>query len=198
MNNIDAYPLSWPAMWPRSKARQRSRFDPRLTLADAQASLFNELRLLGATQIIVSSNLRLRRDGQPYVDQREFESDPGIAVYFTLDRKPVVIPCDRWDRPQDNLHAVELTIAALRGIDRWGAHEMVAAAFQGFQALPAGTAAASWWSVLDVHPNASEVEIEQAYRRMAKSLHPDAGGSAEAFQTLQDAYRQAKSARKTA
>lgn len=36
-----------------------------------------------------------------------------------------------------------------------------------------------WWTVLGVTPNASRDEINEAYRRKAKSSHPDVGGSAE-------------------
>ncbi len=43
-------------------------------------------------------------------------------------------------------------------------------------------------------PDATLAEVEAAYRRLAKAAHPDAGGSAEAFRELAEAYRQAKEA----
>lgn len=45
------------------------------------------------------------------------------------------------------------------------------------------------YSTLGVDPTASKETIRKAYRRKAKSTHPDAGGSAEAFQALELAHR---------
>lgn len=42
--------------------------------------------------------------------------------------------------------------------------------------------------VLGVNPDADEAEIRAAYRRRVKAVHPDQGGSAEQFQSVQDAY----------
>lgn len=188
---IEAYPLQWPAPWPRTTVRQRSRFDRRMTVAEARDELLRELRLMGAQRIVLNTNVPVRQDGLPYSNRRD-PDDPAVAVYFALGGDQVVIPCDRWDRVQDNLHAVALTVAALRGLERWGAREMVAAAFRGFAALPAGTAGEAWWTVLGVAATASEVEVEQAYRRLAKRHHPDAGGDAERFHRVAEAYKQAK------
>ena len=191
---IEAFPLSWPVAWPRTAVRQRSRFDRRMTVAEARDGLLRELRLMGAKRIVINSNVPVRQDGLPYSNRRD-PDDPAVAIYFVLDGEERCIPCDRWDRVQDNLHAVELTVAALRGLDRWGSPGLVAAAFRGFAALPATTASTSWWSVLGVAPNASEVEVESAYRRLAKQHHPDAGGDATSFHAVTDAYRQAKTRR---
>lgn len=192
---IDAYPLSWPAHWPRNQYPEHSRFD---TPADAARSgILRELELLGATNVIISTNLELDRTGRPFARQRAI-ADTGVAVYFDLDGQQRCLPCDKWKLIQDNLHAIELTISALRGLSRWGAKEIVAAAFQGFQALPAGTSSGSWWQTLEVQSTASELEIEGAYRKLAKLHHPDVGGDPMTFHRINDAYRQAKSVRRTA
>jgi hypothetical protein len=64
------------------------------------------------------------------------------------------------------VRAIDLTIAALRRLDRWGTKELVNAAFSGFKALPPGGDAAfvsgqptwhskeDWWEVLGVSENA--------------------------------------------
>lgn len=192
-DRIAACPLTWPAEWPRTRQRERARF--KLSFAAARDDLRHELALMGATSIVISSNAVMRRDGLPAANQPRI-ADPGVAVYFTLDGEPRCIPCDRWDLLVDNLRAIGLTVKALRGLERWGAGEMVRAAFRGFAALPAsgttGTTAGPWWSVLGVAPDAAEAAIDAAYRRLAREHHPDAGGDAARFRAIAEAYRQAK------
>lgn len=189
--SITAYPLSWPAGWPRCHTPQHSKFQTSLT--DARNGVVRELQLLGATDVVVSSNAELLGNGMIAARQRRIE-DTGVAVYFTLKDEQKCIPCDKWVALQDNLRAIELTIGALRGLERWGAKEIVAAAFQGFQALPAG-GTDGWWMVLEVSPSATEIEIEAAYRRLAKLRHPDVGGDPASFTRLTDAYQAGKAIR---
>ena len=44
------------------------------------------------------------------------------------------------------------------------------------------------YQVLGIQPGADEEAIKAAYRQKAKETHPDHGGSAEAFQRVQEAY----------
>jgi DnaJ-domain-containing protein 1 len=187
---IDAYPLQWPPMWPRTDRPQRSRFDT--TLGEARSGVLRELGLLGARDVVISCNVPTRRDGLPYAARRDPDA-PGVAVYFTLRGEQRCIPCDKWDTVKDNLRAIQHTVAALRGLERWGAKAMVDAAFAGFAALPAGgTSAQAWWEVLELTPDATWDEIGAAYRRLSRVHHPDAGGRNEAFYRITEAYEQAK------
>lgn len=45
-----------------------------------------------------------------------------------------------------------------------------------------------YYRVLGVQRNATQIEIRQAYVRLAKELHPDRGGSVEAMRNLNRAY----------
>lgn len=174
----EAYPLTWPMAQPRTRWRKTGQFKPR-GFATIRDEMLDELRLLGARTIVVSSDLRTRLDGLPYADQRE-PSDPGIAVYFRRNNKPYVIACDAFDRTWKNLRAIAGTVEALRAIERYGASSMLEQAFQGFAALPAHAAEPSWWDVLGVKPDASLAEIEYAHEQLAQKHHPDvAGGSHE-------------------
>ena len=44
------------------------------------------------------------------------------------------------------------------------------------------------YTLLGIERGATKREIYNAYRRKARKMHPDVGGSNEAFQQLQDAY----------
>lgn len=171
----EAYPLHWPAGRPRTKRPQSARFDTRF--AAARDEMMNELRLLGARNVVVSTNIALRRDGLPYANQPE-PDDSGAAVYFEYGGKSMCFSCDRWNRVQDNIRAIGKTIEAMRGIERWGTGEMVQAAFSGFEALPppddvSPAPNSAWWIVLGVEPNASPGEIRAAYKAKAR----EAGGA---------------------
>lgn len=190
---IDAYPLNWPSGWPRAKSRDRSRF--KTTFETARKELFRELGLMGVgdCNIILSTNLPLRRDGLPYSGQKPANGDVGVAVYFLRNKKQFVFACDRWDRIEDNMRAIQHSIAAIRGIERWGASDMLERAFTGFTALPAPESSkTSWWDVLGVARHSDIEFIEGVYRTKMKKAHPDLGGSHEAAQRLNVAMEQAR------
>lgn len=180
----EAFPLAWPAGWSRAGKRKPAPFG--MTMAGARDHLMSELRLMGARYPVLSSNVELRRDGLPYANQRE-PSDPGVAVYFEWHGKQMTFACDRWDKVRDNVRAIGKTIEALRGIERWGASDMMERAFSAFEALPAPE---QWWQVLGVPQNASRDEIQRAYREKARTAHPDAGGSDAAMSRLNAARDQ--------
>jgi hypothetical protein len=151
---------------------------------------------MGATNIVVNSNMMYKNDGTPYARQGNID-DTGVAVYFTLNGEQQCIPCDKWRAIGENLRAVNKTIEALRGLDRWGAKEMVNAAFRGFKALPESVivtpyTARLWHEVLEVSPDASIEVIKAAYKAKLHQVHPDKGGSEAAFAEVQKAFREAK------
>jgi ferredoxin len=49
------------------------------------------------------------------------------------------------------------------------------------------------FDVLSIDPDASEAEIDRAYRKRVLETHPDQGGSAAELQRVRDAYEQVKS-----
>lgn len=172
----EAYPLYWPEGWPRTERRQHSRFEPH-GLAAETAKIRNELSLLGARHVVVSTNIELRRDGLPYSNQRR-PDDPGVAVYFLLKDRQQCIPCDRWWTVEENARAIWKSIEALRGLDRWGAKSFVDAAFKGFQALPA-PGVTHWRNVLGSSV-VTLADAETRYRELARERHPDKPGGSEA------------------
>lgn len=196
---IEAYPLSWPAGWPRLPSHQRrsAKFgrrqkDPQyswstkkqLSVEQATSRVRDELQRMGVREgdLIISTNLTVRLDGLPRSGQRE-PTDPGVAVYWQTPGKPTrVMAIDAYDRVADNLAAIAATLDAMRAIERHGGAQILDRAFTGFVALPA--AGPPWYAVLGVRPDATADEIREAYRAKAMERHPDKGGSHAAMSEL--------------
>lgn len=175
-----AYPLTWPDTIPRSKRREKGQF--KTTLAGALNNVTDSLRRFGndsgvaLTGIVLSSNVTLGAT-RP--------ADPGVAAWFTWDGQQVCIPVDRYETVEANLQAIHHIIEARRVELRHGTLALVRASFRGFLALPSAKRKA-WQEVLGFTPESTPTaeQIEAAYRALAKSAHPDAGGSEAAMAEL--------------
>jgi hypothetical protein len=176
----ERYPLTWPQGWPRTPAYKRERSSFKVTPGAAMTDLLEELRRLGARDVIISSNLALRGDGLPYARQPKHD-DEGIAVYFTRKGVDMVLACDKYGRREENMRAISKTIDAIRGIERWGSSDMMERAFTGFTALPSPVAL-SWRDVLD------PADPLGSYRRLRSQAHPDRGGSDAEFAKIEAAW----------
>jgi hypothetical protein len=183
---MDAYPLSWPVSWLRTRVRRSAPFG--LNFARSRDSLIREIHLLGGRDVILSTNISLRQDGLPYANQPQ-PDDPGVAVYFRFKDKPMVFACDKHTNVKDNVRAIGKTIEALRGIERWGASDMMERAFTGFQALPPPEGKEPWFLVLQLPESSPASVVEAQYRRLRSAYHPDKphGDSAQ-FRRVQQAY----------
>lgn len=183
-----AYPLAWPENWPRTETGRRKSHSPFSTTFDkARRDLLDELRRLGARNAVISSWLPLRQDGQPRADvaRRRIE-DPGVAVYFELRGRPMVMARDAYWNIHDNIRSIGLAIEHLRGLERHGGAVMMERAFEGFTALPPPKAR-DHWAVLGIAPTKDYGAILHAFRTMAKTAHPDSGGSDKAMHELTEA-----------
>lgn len=187
----DPFPLSWPEGWQRvsNYGRARARFKVS-SFAHARDSVLHQVKLLGGSRAVITSNLPTRLDGLPYANSSE-PADPAIAVWWVQKGHEQVMACDRWRTTRDNLHAIELSLDALRGLSRWGSTQIVERAFAGFAALP--PAGHDWRAVLGF--NGSPVtldEVKRRFRERAATAHPDQGGSDHEMQRLNAAYAAAK------
>lgn len=186
----ERYPLTWPNGWKRTPTWQRSHSPFKIDSTErAMRELMDELGRLGARNIIISSNLKLRQDGMPYANQPRHD-DEGIAIYFKRKGKDMVLACDKFAKREANMRAITKTIEAIRGIERWGSSDMMERAFTGFAQLEAPPDLRQWWEVLGVPADAHPSTVESAYRRLRSVNHPDRGGSAETFGDVQRAYDQ--------
>lgn len=189
---MEAYPLAWPAGLPRDAFPEDARF--RTTFGRARDQLMKEVRMLGAEgEIILSTNIPVRNDGLPYA-KFAAPRDPGVAIYFKLNGKPRSFGCDHWRSVEDNVHALSLTISAMRGMERWGVSQMLERVFQGFTALPAPS---SWRSIFSLGKDADLAAAEAAYKALAKKCHPDNGGTAERMVELNAAIAEARTELRT-
>jgi hypothetical protein len=187
-SHFESYPLHWPDGFKRSKFVSKSRFE-RKTISISTDEVIHQVKLLGGRQVVISTNLKLKNDGLPYSSQKQ-PPDCGVAVYFQLNSNQRVLACDKWNRIEDNLWAIAKTVEAMRGIDRWGASELLDRIFTGFLALPE---VATWKTILglDESQNISLHEAKAAYYSKAKEYHPDNGGDPEKMSELNNAWQNA-------
>lgn len=194
VDGVEAYPLSWPQGWKRTPVRDSSKF--KTTFGRARDELMREISRLGGRNPILSTNIPLRRDGLPYSGMAQ-PKDPAAAVYFVYKNKSMCFACDQWSKIEDNIWAICKTIEALRGIERWGASDMLDRAFTGFTALP--SPANEWWQVLGLpnKPNPTPTEYSNAKslrNKLAMKYHPDNGEikSPEMMSKINQAWEQAE------
>lgn len=195
------YPLNWPLGFARthSYSRKQSRFDQ--TASSAQNYLKTELKRLGASKVVVTSNVKLRLDGFAYATEiNKKHDDPGVAVYFKYDDCDVCLCCDKWSFVWENMYAVARTVYALRQIERDGVSDFLKSSFKGFTALPTSNTI-SWQEVLQVQ-NVKNLTIEDCknqYRVLVKQYHPDSGtvNDSQQFIKVCEAWGAAKNHFKT-
>lgn len=201
--NIDAYPCYWPEGWVRTPSHRRKDSKYKFTFARARDEITRQLKLMGAREIVISTNIPLRLDGLPLANRSE-PDDPAVAVYWAErgewdvraqrnTYKHRVIACDHWRRVYENMHAVNKSLDALRALQRAGATQVIEKAFTGFTALAASNPARGWREVFGLHPTrpVMRTEIDAMYRELAALRHPDRGGSHEQMTELNVAREQA-------
>lgn len=187
--------------WPRELTKKRSRYSRFDTSFDRNVrQLAAEVEKAGGRRVVIQLALefgQIRRDGLPYSDAKP--KHPGVIVSFDGKHGPVKMPCDAFEDWRDNLRAITLTLEHLRGIDRYGVSTH-GEQYRGWTALPpapgtepemTATEAAEFLAsqtfigaqwILDTRD-----AFDQAYRNVAKKLHPDVGGDEELFKKLQKA-----------
>lgn len=194
--SAEAFPLQWPDGWPRTpdyKRESDQRFSGKvygIMPGRIRDQMVGELQRLGAKNVVISTNIALRQDGLPYANQKAI-TDPGVAVYFTLKDRPLVMARDRFKTVAGNMRSLTLAIEAMRQLERHGGSTMMERAFQGFAALAPPDWKKPWREVFGVKPD-WHGDIGALYREKARIRHPDAGGSDTLMAELNVAYQEAR------
>src|SRR5690349_5499657 len=104
-NMIESFPLYWPTGYKRTLQKKRSKFHT--TMDKAQHFLRDEIRRLGGKELIVSTNIPLRKDGMMYSDwmNRKID-DHGVAIYFKYKKMDVAMCCDQYEKIWENVYAL--------------------------------------------------------------------------------------------
>lgn len=185
----EAYPLQWPAGWPRTPADEKDKgwqFKERIrsdtawqqhkpvSFPTARDKLYTELERLGASNVVVSTNHQPDKFGIP--TERSRVQDHGVAIYFRLKGRSMAMACDRFDGAAANMRSLGLAIEAMRQLERHGGGQMMERAFAGFAALPPPMTTPppkKWWEVLEVPQTATGAEVHKAFKALAFKYHPD-------------------------
>lgn len=215
----ESYPLQWPEGWPRTPVQRRAdgqQFSTRnydyagqgyrgwsaITFDRARRLLVDELDRMKAKSLVISTNIPVRSDGLPYSnDAKRRVEDPGVAIYFMLKGKQMVMAQDLYNNVPANLRSLGMAIEAMRALERHGGGTMTERAFRGFSALPPPEGEKPrrpWWEVMRYSADPAErvilspAEIKARYNTLAKQRHPDAGGSTEEMSELNAALEDAQ------
>ena len=203
---------------PRTPAnRRRSRWAFKAAWSDTLDRLERELQHLDARDVVLEADFReqdLRLDGMPRSNARP-PVDPGVRIAFDSKHGPLVYAADTCEFWQHNVRSIALGLEALRAVDRYGISRR-AEQYRGYRQIggaPAITpeaplsrerAASVLFEV--VYPDGyvdgaetalltGDVDLDAFARRARRHAHPDAGGSTEAFQRVEDALRVLRGAR---
>lgn len=76
--------------------------------------------MLGGKNPVISSSIPLLRNGQMQGSGKPVDGDHGVAVYFIWKNDQYVLACDTYQFIWDNLRAIEKSLDAIRGLERWG------------------------------------------------------------------------------
>lgn len=193
VEGVDAFPLTWPDGWERTSSPSDSRYQV-IVVDRVRQDVLHSLRQMNVFRkdIVISTNLPLRRDGEPYGDAR-CQGSTGVAVYWMRKTKPQVMACDRWKKVGENLRAIWQALEALRSLERCGASQVIERAFMGFAALPAANRSKPWREVLGFPLDAfvTPGHVTEAYRELARIHHPDRGGDQQRMSEINVAVAEA-------
>ncbi len=108
--------------WTESRSLENRRSPFKSAYVVSLNTLEYELEKLEATNIVIQAGFDrrdIRNDGWPYSGKSPKHN--GVVLYFQTPRGGAMrFPCGTYNSYQSNIHAIALTLASLRAIDRYG------------------------------------------------------------------------------
>ena len=112
-------------------------------------------------------------------------NDTNASVRFVLRGKPITVECNSQYYLRDNMRCIFYAVHAMRMNEKRGIADTMANAYLQLNA-PATTR--DPYEVLGLRPDADMALVEVAHKTLAKTRHPDKGGSDEAMKELNEAF----------
>jgi len=172
--------LDWPQGFERTSAGEReSASKYSVNYQQTKTELKREMERLG----VEAWNLD---------DVTGTGGDPGVVVRWRKDGTDYAVACDAYTAKRDNIRTLYLWINETRMRNQrpveTGQDDLAAAALPRSDEPVEG--AAPPHVILEVPPDASNEEVQQAFREKAKETHSDTGGSNEQFKRVKTARDQ--------
>lgn len=180
----------------RAESAFSAGWDQTLTLLQREADMLDDSRY--SVEVVIEIDGPITKGGVPF--SRAAVDSPRVAVSFESRHGPLRYQADTYGSWRDNVRAIALSLQALRAVSRWGLGAR-GEQYTGWTAIgtgrpmPAGAmtvdeakrfmAAAARYDV--THAVWGPEQVNEAYRRAAKILHPDVGGDPAMFRQLTDA-----------
>lgn len=211
MLNIQIRPITkWPGT--ETKSPQSSPF--KVTYKQTLAQLEKEIVAIRADASSITLEMRINAH-QLTLDGTRLRADarpdrPGVILSFNRHKSKLVdgktvrtvqqlsYPCDAFNKWQDNLRAITLSLESLRRVERYGVFKYDDIVNR--LALPSAEGSVSTResaaAFLATHSGVAMNEIllsdaarATAYRKSAQKLHPDNGGNPDEFVKLAEANK---------
>lgn len=191
---IDTWPGTKTDSWKRKASLFKAAYSKTLDLLEG------ELKKIAAKDILIQTWLQreqIRNDGWPKSNAAK-PKEPGVILTFVRAGKTVSMPCDKYRDWEDNLGAIALSLQALRAVDRYGVTQS-GEQYRGWESLPPPSTSVEmtdeiaeeiisrWSSVPKEWIRKDPVQAATAIREAIKRTHPDKGGRAEDFLSVQKA-----------
>jgi len=183
--------LDWPAGWDRTPEHRREpnrSFEA--TLGDTTAALETELDRMDIDDWRASiGNRHTKSNGLPLHNANP--DDPGFVLRWSKDGEDFAVACDAYSRLRDNVRTVykwvhETRMRGQRPV-KTGDTEFAAARLPSGEDDEVIAGRQPPHAVLGIDPDASEAEVEAAFREKVKEAHPDHDGSTEAYKRVKRA-----------
>jgi hypothetical protein len=152
-------------------------------IAEAHNMLVSELEKFNVQNASITFNAETERDPitrkwSIHAEDDEWPpEDTRVAVRLRRRGVDYDLATDLFLHTADNLRSLALAIESMRRLERHGGGLIMARAMSAFAAIAPPPRKRPWWEILGVDQDAAADEISAAFRKKAKSAHPDRNGS---------------------